>query len=1271
MAKTQFLDYTIYLTDAAQVAELQGATHAGGAVGRTIIPPTEAAVTYSAPIQEESTAMTAPCIRSEWFTTGNNFPRNERTFERCTGGWFGICFLFGSRTKFYWRGQFKFVPTVTAEAPVGSVKRAMAKRRWVDGAEMPVLGEGGSGNAGAHVSRAASRHLQGFGYTFDQSTNERTHTPIESGGAASNQQWERFYPRFRVFPPAESLLWRIRGSVQNASGIKISILPTGQITIRNVDSVGTETLLGTLPPVTTHTRYKWDILVAYATGVGGVGATVQFYQNGVLLASLTGLWTTIGGLGVIQNIASSTIGNPAGNTCVWEVDDWIGAELPTGTAGVPAFVGTFPGLDWNNGSRVAFVSADAFGTDNAASWAATGTFRLVRQRLTLTGVAPPNLSSSTGNAKLSVRTDAIREIDNSLGQLGLAAMTISIFSFDSNGVSGQLGYRLHDIDADVLAVVTQDNANYQWRQVFYQPSMIDPISPCNELTLLFVRGAGADTTHVQCLAASAEIIGVFGPEDIVPGAVNQVGTQTAAPSINLATQTSGYVTDIKAKNTAALISMVGNCGAFEITKRVAWGLRHEGAGLQFKSTGANCGSRAVGIIMFPTGRAVDILGDAGGANTPQWTAIPDLDPTLYRAPEDPGDAGTLTAGPPEHIGIHNAPYPHTQWSRRGTPPFSPVVVHAGTYIGTDTFIDLPFRAPVHFLAIRALSGFSGGHFWWSSQTSGHFAGQRGQRSSVPVDVLINPAFPVAPPAEDAQEQQTIVRIVGNGADSNALGTVYQYTAFSDPAHRFALAGATVEHSGAAFIFSNLDDEAYTPLAVFAQQELNGLSATVGLHFKGPGHGSLKISPAGGAEIDGLTLSRGQLASGGTLNDAALDHVAFIAFRENDNSGDAGIGNVVKVTSYLGDGNASRSIGLAMNGHRPLWAWIAPHNGAAFYRDASHAGTTSTQYPATANAATGITGGAPDSISVGIALNANGVTYDVLIIVGDTAAGNGGFSPNGEFVPVSPDSPAGGDVSGGLWDATPPDPELSPDEPDAGGGSGPGVDPDLPDGQTGSDFQTGCVAATTFIVNQALTHIGVSKFIGDITTELSPEATVSRLHYIDDVSAVLRDHPWQFATRYARLVLVAGTSTVPVNGDWQYSYRPPADMMFARRIVNPNLVGRAFDPNPPKWRLGSDDTGLLIYSNETPISGQPGNVTPELEYTIRTDCVALQGDAIFRQALTWRHAFSICPALAKDPEKRGTFCWQMYNAIKGTASTVGSNEVQQEKSGEAEWISGRD
>jgi hypothetical protein len=81
------------------------------------------------------------------------------------------------------------------------------------------------------------------------------------------------------------------------------------------------------------------------------------------------------------------------------------------------------------------------------------------------------------------------------------------------------------------------------------------------------------------------------------------------------------------------VNLSGPCGAFEITKRVAWQLRAEGAGLLSKPAGNNCEGYATDYIVFRNGPSFDILGDGGGANNPQWAQ--DDDPSLLARWRDP------------------------------------------------------------------------------------------------------------------------------------------------------------------------------------------------------------------------------------------------------------------------------------------------------------------------------------------------------------------------------------------------------------------------------------------------------------------------------------------------------------------------------------------------------------------------------------------------------------------------------------------------------------
>lgn len=98
------------------------------------------------------------------------------------------------------------------------------------------------------------------------------------------------------------------------------------------------------------------------------------------------------------------------------------------------------------------------------------------------------------------------------------------------------------------------------------------------------------------------------------------------------------------------VNLIGDCGAFEITKRVAWAARETGVQLLSKTTGANCGGFAADFLCFRDNSGLDILGKSGGefnpkgeligpGNEPQMLVLPP-DPNLagrWRAPIDPGD----------------------------------------------------------------------------------------------------------------------------------------------------------------------------------------------------------------------------------------------------------------------------------------------------------------------------------------------------------------------------------------------------------------------------------------------------------------------------------------------------------------------------------------------------------------------------------------------------------------------------------------------------------
>lgn len=584
---------------------------------------------------------------------------------------------------------------------------------------------------------------------------------------------------------------------------------------------------------------------------------------------------------------------------------------------------------------------------------------------------------------------------------------------------------------------------------------------------------------------------------------------------------------------------------------------------------------------------------------------------------------------PARRGIHNAPYPQTPWARSRLAPISPVIIHSGTFVGTGTAIELLFRSPVNWVFIRRVAANFAGNFWWSSMLVGHVAGEQLTSPGMVSRAQIDPTF-VPTGVLDDQEQRTVVTIVGDKTDVNTVGITYQYVAMMDPGARFHLNGLLHhDDSGPASFINPLTNPAFLPEYSFFHKELAGGTTTFTRYIKGPGHaadaGSI-LNAAEGTTI--AAVAAGQITSLATIHGASVSSTPYSVWRKDDNSSDPNKRAVVQIFSYVGDGAASRSLTWAPpTGRRPLFVMVTPHNAASLWRDPAHTGTTSSTLSTGANnAATGITAGAIDGFSVGSVLNANAIIYEVFVLIGSATAGNNGFSIDGEFAVVEPDSPADGDFD---------DPDDSKD-PEPTDPVDPDPDPGPDDEDDCLDPDSVCIAATTRVANVALTHIGVTKLLTNYCTQQSTEAQVVRALYEDSARKVLRDFPWPFATRYATLALAA---TQPTDQDWDFAYRQPIDCIFERRLVVDR--GDGVDPKGPPFMLSADSAGGLILTNEA---------AAVLEYTCRPVCVAFAGDTLFRDALAWHLAGALAPPLTRMTDA-AVMCFKKYDEALAKAHEV--------------------
>ncbi len=1103
MAKTQYLEYTINLTDKSLVEDMQ-ALHPNGIA----MAPETASLTYDAfMITTGNTWTPPPNITSPWFPTNSQYPRNVATFTRKIGGWFGIGFLFGTTVTYHWVGTFKYLGG--ADTLNGTVVEdvAIAKTKFMVGFESgEPLEMLNAGSGASNVMREASRHADGMGYYY-ASSSEYVVAVTQSGDAGTNKEWDRIYIKPMAEANVTSRMHRFKLSGGAGRGCSLNFTVDRRLVVHNISDAGLETPIGTSSAQYEIGRwYKIDLLLE-AKAPGG---NIRVYVDGVLIMTALGVGTGAnGGINNNDTISNAYVGGgSAGSTtdtfqCYF--DDWRGSEWPSTDSG-----GRYVGKDWLNGTRVVLVRPNGTATGNA--W--LGDYRAVAGDLEPVMVGS---LAAGGNAMTSIVSgDALRltvdraQIERVPGSLGVSAFMVAYYGKQQTAGSGTVGWKFDGlIDLAAHANAAEGTANAVSRR-WYRPSgAIDPIANLVPFELHKIKAANVNMAECYAFVLIAEHIGVFGD------------------------------CDVKADDT---------------------------------------------------------------------DAVPD--------------------GLPAGIhGAHMSPYPTTPWAMSRLPVPSPVIIHTGTYTGNGTVQELQFRGPVTWLMIKRVPNSSTGGFWWTTLAGFHAEGEQSAQPSI--QALVDPAF-VPTGVEDSQEHRTIVRINGAHAQLNAAATAYEYVAFIDPGARYMLNGGfhALSTAFATLAIRFRGHSVFTPRWSFMHCELHStVSATYERGTKGPGHAAPNASIMNIAETAaGWTHDAGGMTADDLLMDTAVgQNKPWSAWRSDDQSSDPNKLGVVAIGTYTGDGAASRTINFATTGtKRPVYAIVQPLNATpAHHRDPSNLTNTSNAMGTGTSTTTGITAGGVDSFTVGVTLNANGIVYNYFVLIGSATAGNGGWSIDGEFAVVEPDSPSDGDFD-----------DTDPDDPDA---EVPDPDPD-PGPDDADDCLDGavCVAATTKIVNLALLEIGVLKVLTNYCTQDTREAVVARQVYEQCVRHTLITYPWPFATKYATLALIA---TQPSHEDWTYAYRMPIDCIFPRRFVVTR--GTAVDPSPPPMGLSSDDSGGILFGNE------PNAI---LEYTARPGCVGFNGDDLFREALKWRLAAALAPPLTRIAGEAER-CLKMFEVIVQKAESI--------------------
>lgn len=186
-----------------------------------------------------------------------------------------------------------------------------------------------------------------------------------------------------------------------------------------------------------------------------------------------------------------------------------------------------------------------------------------------------------------------------------------------------------------------------------------------------------------------------------------------------------------------------------------------------------------------------------------------------------------------------------------------------------------------------------------------------------------------------------------------------------------------------------------------------------------------------------------------------------------------------------------------------------------------------------------------------------------------------------------------------------------------------------------------------ICNLAIAALGHKAFIQSLT-ESSVEARYSNLYYDAARKAVLRAHPWNFATGRKKLALLGDGV-----GGWTYKYALPSGCLMARYIV-PSV--RTIKE---KFEVALNDDGLtrVLYANKA---------DAVLVYTHNVENPELF-DSLFIDAFHLNLAQRLAPVIA--PNKSQEVMAKFVNTML-QAKAVDAAEGEPEDTYETDWLEAR-
>lgn len=189
-----------------------------------------------------------------------------------------------------------------------------------------------------------------------------------------------------------------------------------------------------------------------------------------------------------------------------------------------------------------------------------------------------------------------------------------------------------------------------------------------------------------------------------------------------------------------------------------------------------------------------------------------------------------------------------------------------------------------------------------------------------------------------------------------------------------------------------------------------------------------------------------------------------------------------------------------------------------------------------------------------------------------------------------------------------------------------------------------------VANLALGRLGVSLSIVDLDTENSVQAKIIRRHYKIALETLLELHPWNFATKYAPLLLQATDPT----SSYSYKYGLPSDCLVIREIAQDGifLEVNQYEDEKERWQEVYTGASPSIYSNTK---------NAHAKYTAKIpDTIALPNH--FGRSLAAQLSIDIAPSLITNNfgKVRDTLNSSAMNDIHlGIAQDLGKQPLLQD------------